>query len=205
MNDTIKWLFKWYFWLLFGMLCFVFTFVVFYNWKYTPLLMKAIGLLTVFIGIFCFKQAKKSFFNKTSTKTSEDRQLSYIGETVMDCFFVECVLSSCNDFTKRKNVDKAKLIADKYGLSYSGNFKNGKFDGYGEFYNLYDTYFVGNELKERETTLVSSDWKNGNIEGEYKRINKDGTIYDTGTVKNGVQYSQVREEYDWKVPYTKPQ
>jgi hypothetical protein len=28
------------------------------------------------------------------------------------------VLSSCNDFTKKKNVDKAKLIADKYGLSY---------------------------------------------------------------------------------------
>ena len=91
------------------------------------------------------------------------------------------------------------------GLLYSGEFKDGKFDGYGEFYNLYDSYFVGNEIKNRETTLISSDWKNGNIEGEYKRINKDSSIYDTGTVKNGVQYSKVRGEYDWKVPYTKPQ
>lgn len=94
----------------------------------------------------------------------------------------------------------------RYGsLIYSGNFKNGKYDGYGEFYILYDSYFVGNEIKNRETTLISSDWKNGNIEGEYKRINKDGSIYDTGTVKNGVQYSKVDGECDWKESYTKPQ
>lgn len=91
------------------------------------------------------------------------------------------------------------------GLLYSGEFKDGKFDGYGEFYNLYDSYFVGDTIMERETVLISSDWKNGNIEGEYKRINKDGSIYDTGTVKNGVQYSKVDGERDWKVPYTKPQ
>lgn len=41
-----------------------------------------------------------------------------IGETNLDKFFVECVLSGCNVFTTEKNVARAKLLADKYKLLY---------------------------------------------------------------------------------------
>lgn len=47
-----------------------------------------------------------------------------IGGTNLDRFFIECVLSECNDFTKDKNVARAKLLAEKYNLSYSDGIEN---------------------------------------------------------------------------------
>lgn len=41
-----------------------------------------------------------------------------IGGTPLDRFFVECVLADCGDFSKPKNVARAQLLADKYGLTY---------------------------------------------------------------------------------------
>ena len=46
-----------------------------------------------------------------------------IGGTNLDRFFVECVMSRCNDFTVEKNIAKAKLLADKYNLSYSAGIE----------------------------------------------------------------------------------
>ena len=41
-----------------------------------------------------------------------------IGSTYLDRFFVECVLSRCDDLSVEKNKARAKLIADKYGMIY---------------------------------------------------------------------------------------
>lgn len=46
-----------------------------------------------------------------------------IGGTNLDRFFVECVLAECNDFTLEKNIEKAKLLADKYNLSYESGIE----------------------------------------------------------------------------------
>lgn len=48
----------------------------------------------------------------------EDEVPGVIGGTNLDRFFIECVLSGCQDFTKEKNVAKAQLLAEKYNLSY---------------------------------------------------------------------------------------
>lgn len=50
-------------------------------------------------------------------KMKQDKLLS-IGGTKLDQFFVECVLADCTDFSKEKNVARAKMFADKYKLSY---------------------------------------------------------------------------------------
>lgn len=40
------------------------------------------------------------------------------GGTVLDQFFIECVLAEYFDFTKEKNVARAKMLADNYHLPY---------------------------------------------------------------------------------------
>ena len=57
---------------------------------------------------------------KTKAKEEEEKEslLLEIGGNKLDRFFVECVLASCNDFTMDKNIEKAKLLANKYSLSY---------------------------------------------------------------------------------------
>ena len=55
-------------------------------------------------------------------KRNEDPNV--IGGTSLDRFFVECVLSNCNDFTQEKNIAKAKLLAEKYNLNYSSGIEN---------------------------------------------------------------------------------
>ncbi len=42
---------------------------------------------------------------------------SLLGGTNLDRFFIECVLAGCEDFSIKKNVEKATLLAKKYNLS----------------------------------------------------------------------------------------
>ena len=53
-----------------------------------------------------------------STVKTAVAQPKKIGETTLDRFYVECTLSLSNDFSLEKNVEKAKLLADKYKLKY---------------------------------------------------------------------------------------
>lgn len=78
--------------------------------------MGALGFGCMAVGVvLTFLSAKKASAQKKEAITEE---LLEIGGTNLDMFFVECVLSSCNDFRLEKNVAKAKLLADKYSLSY---------------------------------------------------------------------------------------
>lgn len=50
----------------------------------------------------------------TLKKEAAQKQAEIIGATMLDRFFVECVLAEADDFTKPKNKQKAQLLADKY-------------------------------------------------------------------------------------------
>ena len=54
-------------------------------------------------------------------KEIDDLIRKSVGGTLRDRFFIECVLSECDDFTKERNIRKAQMFADKYGVSYSGS------------------------------------------------------------------------------------
>ena len=75
------------------------------------------------IGIASYKLKDKF------TRIKKDK-LECIGGTPLDRFFVECVLSECNDFSKPKNVARAKLLADKYKLSYPDGVESLYMQGY---------------------------------------------------------------------------
>lgn len=78
--------------------------------------MGALGFGCMAVGVvLTFLSAKKASAQKKEAITEE---LLEIGGTNLDMFFVECVLSSCNNFRLEKNVARAKLLADKYSLSY---------------------------------------------------------------------------------------
>ena len=58
--------------------------------------------------------------NAGARKEAAQKQAEIIGATMLDRFFVECVLAEANDFTKPKNKQKAQLLADKYNLTLAG-------------------------------------------------------------------------------------
>ena len=83
--------------------------------------MISLGVILIIAGIvwlaLLIKQSKKVVEVETITK------LEKIGGTPLDRFFVECVLAEYNDFSVAKNVEKAKLLAEKYGLDYSAGIE----------------------------------------------------------------------------------
>ena len=100
-------------------------------------------------------------------RITEERSnfLLNIGATNLDRFFVECVLSSCNDFSI-KNVEKAKILANKYELSYP--------DG---ILALYEQGL--NAHKEISQKIVNDKLADLRIieQKEYKELNKYALLY----------------------------
>lgn len=93
-----------------GLICVGFACVVSYDAS------TALGYMLIIPGyIWLIYQIVQGF---QSGKIKHEAKLLEIGGTKLDRFFVECVLSECNDFTLPKNVARAKLLADKYKLSY---------------------------------------------------------------------------------------
>lgn len=82
---------------------------------------------------------------------------------------------------------------DSY-LVYDGEFLNGMYNGEGR---LYDYDFINSVNK----LIVKGEWKNGNIEGKFTSYYDDGTIADTGTVKNGIQNSNKHSDWDRRYEY----
>ena len=62
-----------------------------------------------------------------------------VGGTNQDRFFIECVLADCTDFTKESNVRKAKIIADKYNVSYETASAASKYINYNSSYKYYNS------------------------------------------------------------------
>ncbi len=63
--------------------------------------------------------------NKKALAIEHDKcRPTIVGSTLNDRFFVECLLTNCYDFSLQKNVERAKLIAQKYNLSYPNGIPN---------------------------------------------------------------------------------
>lgn len=77
-------------------------------------------VLIVIIVAFLMSQAE----SQTAASVPIKQELYAIGGTDLDRFFVECVLAGCTDFSQEKNIAKAKLFAEKYGVSYADGIEN---------------------------------------------------------------------------------
>ena len=103
---------------------------------------------------------------KGSFKRSKKDRLEYIGGTPLDRFFVECVLSECNDFTKPKKIARAKLLADKYKLSYP--------EGIEQLYNEgYEAHAAVSERRESDALEALREAE----QLEYTRSNRYAYYY----------------------------
>ena len=76
-----------------------------------------------------------------------------IGGTNLDRFFVECVMSNCINFSKEKNVQKAKMYAERYNLDYS--------KGIEILYNeAYEKHIpITNKFRDKELSKILSSEK----------------------------------------------
>lgn len=103
------------------------------------------------------------------------------------------------EFKNNSITGKGKLYTyneyypDDSRLVYDGEFLNGMYNGEGSLYD-YDLNWV-NKLS------VKGEWKNGNIEGKFTSYYDDGTIADTGTVKNGIRNSNKYSDWDRRFEY----
>lgn len=83
--------------------------------------MALLGFLGLIVGVAMF--AIESKRNHVLNKEIAQRQAEVIGATMLDRFFVECVLMEANDFSKQKNIQKAQLLAEKYNLEYQNGIE----------------------------------------------------------------------------------
>ena len=76
-------------------------------------------IITVVKGVIQEKKDAAENQSGSSDYVYERNEISgVIGGTNLDRFFIECVLSECDDFTKEKNIARAQLLAKKYNLTY---------------------------------------------------------------------------------------
>lgn len=99
--------------------------------------------------------------NATVKKEAAQKQAEIIGATMLDRFFVECVLAEANDFTKPKNKQKAQLLADKYNLKYPNGIEA-----------LYKQAFDGHKVVSQRFVLNRIEEKRAEERAEFERLNK---------------------------------
>lgn len=79
-------------------------------------------VLAIIVAIIQDKKEKEQKKENKSANSQyvykKDEKPGVLGGTNLDRFFIECVLAEYDDFTKEKNLAKAKLLADKYNLAY---------------------------------------------------------------------------------------
>ena len=87
------------------------------------------------------------------------------GGNNLDRFFVECVLSDCNDFTKEKNVQRAKILANTYNLEYE------------KIEDLYAKALENHEIITKKLLDKKLGAKRKEENEEYIRLNKYSNLY----------------------------
>ena len=113
----------------------------------------------------------------SASKQQTEARLLEIGGTTLDKFFVECVLASYNDFSLEKNVAKAKLLADKYGLKYPNGIQT--------------LYQSGLEAHKAISSQIDSDRlsKMRSVEkAEYDRLNRYASFYGKPWISTGLSF-----------------
>lgn len=83
-----------------------------------------------------------------------------IGGTMTDRFFVECVLSECMDLSKEQNVEKAKIFANKYRISYSSGMASALINAMKEHEKITGRAIENRLAKKREAEKQEFDARN---------------------------------------------
>ncbi len=121
--------------------------------------MVAIGFIGIAVVIaMLFINRKK---NAAVNKENAQKQAEVIGATMLDRFFVECVLAEADDFSKPKNKQKAQLLADKYNLQYPNGIEE-----------LYQQGLNGHKVVSQRFILNRLEEKRAEERQEFERLNK---------------------------------
>lgn len=124
-----------------------------------------VGLIVV-VARFAISAAK----NSTHRKELAQKSAEVIGATPLDRFFVECVLAEADDFSKQKNVQRAQLLADKYGLKYPDGIER-----------LYQQGLTAHEAVSQRVVLNRLEKRRAEERKEFDRLNKYSDL--TGKAK----------------------
>lgn len=103
------------------------------------------------------------------TETAQ-KQAEAIGATMLDRFFVECVLAEADDFSKPKNIQRAQLLAEKYKLAYPNGIEE-----------LYQQGRKEHEAVTQRFVLNRLEKKRAEERQEFERLNKYSEL--TGKAK----------------------
>jgi len=139
--------------------------------------------------VLIFLPDKKSDNNVVEENTSGSKDYVYkrnetsgvAGGTNLDRFFIECVLSGCNDFSQEKNIEKAKIFAEKYNLQYNSGI-----------IELYERALEAHEKIGGRILSESLDQKREKEYGEYTRLTKYAEYY--GTRKKVAMLTEQKDE-----------
>lgn len=171
------------------------------------------------IGLFIYlgitesaKEKRHKAENKSQCEDfiySEYEKPGELGATNLDRFFIECVLSRSNDFSKVKNIEKTKLLADKYNLSYPNGIES-------LYQKAYKSHMViSNSLNEDKINKIKAEEKiiynkltsyssyRGRekrvamLEARKKELLHKAKLLDEG--KNILYRSSQQKELDWAV------
>lgn len=130
--------------------------------------MVALGLMGIAAVILMFVLDNKK--NAAAKKETAQKQAEVIGATMLDRFFVECVLSEANDFSKPKNKQRAQLLADKYNLKYPNGIEE-----------LFKQGLNGHKVVSQRFVLNRLEEKRAEERQEFERLNKYSDL--TGKAK----------------------
>ena len=98
--------------------------------------------------------------NAAVNQEAAQKRAEVIGATMLDRFFVECVLSECDDFSKPKNVQRAQLLANKYKLSYPNGIET-----------LYRQGLEGHQVVSRRVVLNDLEKKRADERKQFDELN----------------------------------
>lgn len=130
--------------------------------------MVALGFLGIAVVILMFVLDNKK--NAAAKKEAAQKQAEVIGATMLDRFFVECVLSEVHDFSKDKNKQRAQLLADKYNLKYPNGIEE-----------LFEQGLNGHKVVSQRFVLNRLEEKRAEERQEFERLNKYSDL--TGKAK----------------------
>lgn len=130
------------------------------------------------------------------------------GRTNMDRFFIECVLSNATDFTKKSTVEKAKLLANKYNLTYD-SIETLYNQAYQAHLPLSRGYMLAeeNKIKSSERQEYETLTKYSNLYGKSKKLSmlrdqRDALLKQAKSSDSYAEFmirSTQKAESDWAV------
>lgn len=167
--------------------------------------------LVIFLFIMCGIAFIKYKIDKNKdgkrNKISTQKQTEVIGATMLDRFFVECVLAEADDFSKPKNKQRAQLLAEKYKLNYPNGIEELYQRGMEEHKAVSQRFVLNRLEKKREEERKEFEQLNkySDLTGKAKRIAmlSDQVAELRKTAKNKTQYADMlmrsgqQKERDW--------